>query len=90
MTGKVRRISYDNAISELAVMGNVTVSHNQVMITYCGYAQIFTSGAVYGNIFPDIVIITDDYPGFFTLKLKILRDAAYAGKLGNLAVFPDM
>src|SRR3990172_9901524 len=74
VTGQITAIGQDSVVFQPAVVGDVTVGHDEVMVTDHGYTDIFPCGTVYGDKFPDIVKITDDYLCFFAGEFEVLRN----------------
>jgi hypothetical protein len=77
-------------ITQFAVMGDMGISHQQIVVADKRHADIGAGGAMDGNEFPDYVEVTNDNAGFFPAEFQILRRSADRAKLKNTATFTDM
>jgi hypothetical protein len=77
-------------IAELAVMGDVAIGHNQVMIAHDGDADIGHRCPVDGDEFPDGVMIADNDPRFLSLILQVLGGGADRRKLKDMTILADI
>ena len=67
----------------MAVMSNMNISHQQIVISKIGFSSSSLRPAVYGYSFSNDVFTANGDLGFFVLILKILRFSADAGKRIN-------
>src|SRR5690606_14575783 len=57
----------------LAIMGNVYIGHDPVVVAYPGYADVLRRAGVDGDVFADHIAVADFQPGRLTLVFFILR-----------------
>ena len=88
LSGQLGGIGHDDVIAQLAVVCDVAVRHDEVVVTDDGFA--FTEGsAVHGNELTDVAVVPDDGPGLFTVELKVLRDATDGCMREDVTVITD-
>ena len=88
LSGQLGRIGHDDVIAQLAVVCDVAVRHDEVVVSDDGFA--FTEGsAVDGNELTDVAVVPDDGPGLFTVELKVLRDATDGSMREDVTVITD-
>jgi hypothetical protein len=74
MACQIGRINHDNIISQLTIVGNMAVGHDEVIISDDGHTYIGSGTPVYGNKFSNCIIVSNDDPLFFSFKFQILRN----------------
>src|SRR5690554_4592104 len=74
LSGQLCIITQDDMIPHNTVVGNMYISHDQVVVT--DYSFPFgSSSPVYGHIFTNSVIITNFNGSVFSFELQVLRCA---------------
>ncbi len=76
-------------IAQPAVMGHMSISHEQIAVADLSQAAAPGSAPMQGGEFPDDVIIPDDQSGFFALKFQVLGNFSDYGKLKDPAALAD-
>ena len=76
-------------VADHAVMGEVTVGHNPVIVADTGFADTGDRTEVERRKFADGVAVADNQLGRLVAVFFVLRDFAEAGKLENAVVFAD-
>ena len=75
-------------VSNLAIVGNMHVGHNQAMRSNDRFPFVF-GGSVDGDAFAYFGVITNFNGGFFSFEFKILRDYADYGTGKNFNVLSN-
>lgn len=82
-------ISHNNVVANDAIMRDVGVSHEQVVIANFGDALVLLGAPVQGRKFTDRVTVAYFQPGYLGGVLFILRVFTYRGKLINPILFTN-
>jgi len=90
MAGQVGGIGHDDPVAELAVVGDVTIGHDEIAIPHDRDADISGGGTMDGNEFTDRVVIADDRPRNLVAELEVLGYGADGGKLKDPASRADV
>jgi hypothetical protein len=90
VSGKVCRVGHDDVIAQLAVMGDMAVRHQQVVIADDGDADVGAGRPINRNVFPDRVMIADNDPRLLASELEILGGAAERCELRDSAFLTDI
>ena len=88
MAGKRCRICHDDVVSHDAIVSDVTVGHQKIIIPDHGDSMPSLGAAVQGDKFPEHVVVADLQVRRFSLVFEILRicsDGAVAVKMASLA-----
>jgi len=76
-------------VSQLAVVRDMAVRHDQIVVAEDGDADVGGRRAVDGDEFADGVEVADDHPRLFTAEFQILRGRADRAELKDAAAFAD-
>jgi len=76
-------------VTDLAVMGNMGVSHQVIIVTQAGMTAALGSTTVDGSEFPDDIVIPDVDKSIFTLESDILGIGAQGRERKNQAFLTD-
>ncbi len=90
VAGQIGRIGHDDVIPQLAVVGDMAVGHQQVVIADEGDADVGCGRPVDRDILPDRVVVADDDPRRLPPVFQVLRGAAEGGELGDAASLADV
>ena len=66
-------IGQDDIVAELAIMGDVHISHDPIIVTDACHAGILGCAQIEGNKFADGIAVTDFQPGWLTSVFFVLR-----------------
>jgi hypothetical protein len=83
-------VGHDNMIIQFAVMGNMSIRHQHIVIANNRHADIGAGGTVDSGKFPDYVEVADDHAGLLAAELQILRRGADRAELKDAAAFAYM
>src|SRR3546814_18839347 len=89
MAGQRGVVDQDAVVANDAVMTDVGVGHDQVMVAQGRFGTILNGATVNRHAFADHVVIANDQTGFFTFVLEIGRVLAYRRKLVDAIVPTD-
>ena len=89
MTGQGGAVGEDGLVSYQAIVGDVHVGHDPVVVADPGYAASLRGAAVEGAVFADDVAVTDLQCAVFARIFFILRRLAEGGELEYLVVPAD-
>src|SRR5690606_32807453 len=89
MPGQGRVVGEDAAVAHLAVVGDVHVGQQPVVVADAGDAATVAGAAVDGGEFADDVAVADHQFGVLALELLVLRVAADRGRAVDAVVAPD-
>src|SRR3990172_10525893 len=84
------RIRHDDVAAEFAVMGDVRVGHEKVVVTDDGHTVAAQRGPVHGRVLPDGIPVPDDDARLFVQVLGILRREPDAREGVYRTFFPDL
>ena len=73
MTGELRKVCQDNVISDLAIMTDVSVRHDEYTVPHSGDPTAFLAAEVHRSAFADPVVVPDDELGLPVFVAPILR-----------------
>jgi hypothetical protein len=76
MAGQIGGIGHNDIISQPAIVRDVTVSHQKVIISYDSHPDVGGCGPVDGHIFPDCIVVPDNNPSLFPLEFQVLGACA--------------
>src|SRR5476651_1420198 len=82
-------IGKNAAIADHAVMGDVSIHHQQIIIADTGDFSALSGAAVNGHTLANTVAMADFNPGRFTSILQVLIHFADSGELIDLIIFTD-
>src|SRR5690606_12551924 len=86
VTGKRRVVDQNAVVGNDAVMANMCIGHDQVVITDGGFSTVLHGAPVDGHPFPDHVVIADHQTRRLTLVFEIRRILTYRRKLVDAVV----
>ncbi|MNT17484.1 hypothetical protein D3C72_1526340 [compost metagenome] len=89
MPGQRGVVDQNAVIADDAVMPDVGISHDQVVIAQRGFRTVLHGATVNGHAFTDDIVVTDHQASFFAFVLQIGRVFAYRGKLVDAIVLAD-
>ena len=89
MTGKLRVVGKDGVAPDLAVVCQVHIGHDPIVITQAGDTQITWGADVEGTEFSDGVSRTDYQLTGLTLVLFVLRNRAQGIELKDAVIFAN-
>ncbi|MNM83259.1 hypothetical protein D3C81_953150 [compost metagenome] len=89
MPGQRGVVDQDAVVADHAVVTDVHVGHQQVVVADGGLVAILHGTAMDGDTLADHVVIADDQPGRLALVLQIGGIFAYRGKLVDAVVPAD-
>ena len=83
-------VGEDDMVSEVTIMGNVSIGHEEAVMTDDRLSSPRRSPPVQRDILPDDILISQDEVGFFSSVGKGLRRLTHGGKLEDLAFLADL
>src|SRR5690606_1054588 len=89
MTGQGRVVDQDGVVADHAVVTDVHIGHQQVVVADARLATVLHGAAVNGHAFTNDIVITDLQPGRLPLVLQIGGILADTGELKNAVVAAD-
>src|SRR5690606_1807973 len=89
MSGQLYAIGDDSLVSYLAIMGNMDISHNPVIVADSGDADVLSGAGVNGDVFAHHVSVTDFQTCGFALVLFVLRHTANGTEAVEVVVFAN-
>ncbi len=66
-------VDQNHVVADHAVMPDMGIGHDQVVIAQRGFGTVLNGPAVNGHAFADHVVIADDKTGFLALVFQIRR-----------------
>jgi hypothetical protein len=80
MTGKSCNVGHNDMVADFAIMGDMGIRHQQIMITDNRFSMAAGCSTMNRGIFADLVVGTNYQFSWFTFITEILRCATYHGK----------
>jgi hypothetical protein len=90
MAGQIGRIDHDDMMTQLAVVSDMTIGHNQVMVAHDRDPDIRHRCAMDRDKFPNGIIISDHDPGGLPSELQVLGLNTDRSKLKDTASLADI
>src|SRR5450830_107728 len=81
-------VGQDNIVTELAIMGDMYISHDPVIIANARNVGVLGSAQIKGDKFANSIAIADFQPGWFAGIFFVLRGSTQRAELENLVVPP--
>jgi hypothetical protein len=88
VAGHLGIVAHDAVVTNLAIMGDVTICHDKAVVPNLGCPPVFTS-AVNGYKFTNGSVVANFDGSWFILKFKVLRNRSYNCPRKDPAVFAD-
>ena len=88
--GQRRGVAEDRVAADVAVVRDVGVGHQQVVVADAGDAAAARGAAMDGHELADDVAVADDDPRRLAAELQILRDQADRGHREDLVAVADL
>src|SRR5450759_1312539 len=89
MTAQSRSIRHDGVTTNLAVVGNMHVGHDPIVVTYARDTGILHRAGIEGAEFANSVVITYLQTRRLTCIFLVLGNSSYRIKLKDTVVFTD-
>src|SRR5690554_5894278 len=86
MSGQIGSIGHNNMTPQLTVLTNMTVGHNQIIISNPGFTPTLFTTPVDGNILPDNIIISDEKAALLIFISHSLRHHAHCCSMKDLII----
>jgi hypothetical protein len=83
-------ISHDYMVFNDAIMGDMGIGHNKIVVSNGRYPATFLGAPVDGEIFSKDVVISNDQAGFSSPVFQILRNIANGRERENSTSFADL
>src|SRR5690606_5940006 len=83
MAGQGGGVGHDDTVADLAVVGDMAIGHEQVVVADAGHAAALLGSAVHGDEFPDDVAVADLEPCGLAPVAEVLRCIAQTGMAVN-------
>uniref|UniRef100_A0A1I8ADR0 Ald_Xan_dh_C2 domain-containing protein n=1 Tax=Steinernema glaseri TaxID=37863 RepID=A0A1I8ADR0_9BILA len=89
MPGQRGVVDQDAVVADHAVVPDMGIGHDQVVITQGGFATVLHGATVNGHAFADHVVVADHQARRFTLVLEVRGVFADRGELVDAVVLAD-
>src|SRR5690606_20416568 len=89
VAGQLDAVGYYRVMPDLAVVRNVRVRHDPVVVAHPGDADVLRRAGIDGHVLADRIAVADLEPCGLTAVLLVLRDPAYGAKTVEIIVGTD-
>ena len=89
VAGQRRGVGENRVVADHAIMGDVHVGHQPVVVADAGHPAAFLGAAIEGDEFADHVAVANLQARLFTVEFLVLRRRAERGELPDPVVAAD-